>query len=305
MSITPISVIVLTHDEEANIAACLESVTAWAQEILVVDSGSKDRTLAIVANYTTKVFHHPFHTYSAQRNWAQAELPIQSAWLFHIDADERVSVVLAQEVIKLFDAGLADGPTVGLLVPRRIEFMGHQIKGGGLYPTYHCRIFRRGQGRCESREYDQHFVVDGPTHKLTGDLIEATASSLESWTRRHIRWAQLEARQLLASAGGNHRDIIRGSAFGTPIERRRWLRRVVYERMPLFARAFLYFLYRFLLRGGFRDGTPGLIYHVLQGFWFRFYIDACLYELRRCGHTETQESVAGKHDESREAEIPK
>jgi hypothetical protein len=186
-------------------------------------------------------------------------------------------------VRQLFENGLAVSPTVGLLLRRRIEFMGRRIRFGGVYPTYHCRIFRRDRGRCEARRYDQHFVVDGPIVKVGADLVEVTAASLESWTRRHNRWAQMEARQLVCAVREERGDVIEGSILGTPIERRRWLRRAVYERSPLFVRAFLYFVVRYVLRGGILDGVPGLIYHVLHGFWFRFYVDACVYELRQGG----------------------
>jgi glycosyltransferase involved in cell wall biosynthesis len=293
MLAAPVSVVVLTHDEEGNIGPCLDSVADWTSEIVVLDSGSTDRTLTIASRYTSKIFHNPFENYAAQRNWAQAHLPIACDWVFHIDADERVSPELATAVKHLFANGLATSQTAGLLVRRRIEFMGQRMRFGGLYPTYHCRIFRKDRGRCELRKYDQHFVVDGPMATVRADLVEITASSLGSWTQRHNRWAQMEARQL---AGGHSTEaglVIQGKLFGTPIERRRWLRQMLYERSPLFGRAFIYFFVRYVIRGGIFDGVPGLIYHVLQGFWFRFYIDACVYELRRRGVSK-DESVGGR-----------
>jgi glycosyltransferase involved in cell wall biosynthesis len=293
MLVTSPSVIVLTQDEEANIAACLESVSGWAKEIFIVDSGSTDGTLALAAHYTKKIFHHPFENYAAQRNWAQTHLPLESEWVFHLDADERVSADLARQVTALFVSGLDQGPTAGVLVRRRIEFLGRHMRFGGLYPTYHCRIFRKKSGRCESREYDQHFIVDGPTIKIDADLIEVTASSLDSWTQRHRRWAQMEARQLSRGPQTNSNEIVRGALLGSPIERRRWWRTAVYERSPLFARAFAYFFLRYFLRAGILDGIPGLIYHVLHGFWFRFYVDACLYERRIMANGTKEKNVAG------------
>jgi hypothetical protein len=90
----------------------------------------------------------------------------------------------------------------------------------------------------------------------------------------------MEARQLAGDFSPSEGALLKGNLLGNPIERRRWFRQVVYEKSPLFVRAFVYFFFRYLLRGGILDGTPGLIYHVLHGFWFRFYIDACLYERR-------------------------
>jgi hypothetical protein len=171
--------------------------------------------------------------------------------------------------------------TAGFLVSRRIEFLGRHIKHGGLYPTFHCRIFQADVGRCEDRAYDQHFVVDGPVQNLKADLIEVTATSLESWTNRHNRWAQMEARYLTSLVTEDSGADLKPDLLGTPIERRRWLRNSVLEKAPIFTRAFAYFLYRYILRGGFLDGKPGLVYHVLHGFWFRFYVDACIYELTK------------------------
>lgn len=277
----PVSVIVLTYNEEANIEACLQSAARLAGELFVVDSGSTDRTLEMAQRYTTNIVKHPFESYSRQRNWAQEELPLSFDWVFHIDADERISANLRSEVENVFSSGDYQEYD-GFMVRRRIEFMGRWIKHGGIYPTYHLRLFRAACGRCEDREYDQHFIVDGgKVRTLEADLVEDTATDLASWTERHNRWAGLEARHLVRGDPSRKSDRVQGDWSGSPIERRRWWRASVYEEAPLFWRAIAYFLYRYILRGGFLDGTEGLIYHVLQGFWYRFYADARAYELKR------------------------
>ena len=275
----PISVIVLTFNEEANIAPCLETIVDWAGEVFIVDSGSTDQTLNIISQYEAQVVRHPFENYSRQRNWAQASLPLTHQWVFHIDADERVSPLLIGELRQLFATAPMGGATAGFLVRRRIKFLGRSITHGGLYPTYHRRLFKKELGHCEDREYDQHFIVEGETKTIEADLVEITASSLFSWTARHNKWAQMEASQLTKADQAEQSNMVKARFSGSPIERRRWLRSRFYGRAPLFARAVMYFLTRYLLRGGFLDGTPGLIYHFLQGFWFRFYVDACYYEL--------------------------
>jgi glycosyltransferase involved in cell wall biosynthesis len=278
----PISVIVLTYNEAQNIEACLDSLLDWAGEIFVVDSGSTDRTLDLVAGYPISVFTHPFENYSQQRNWAQQELPLRYDWVFHIDADERVTNELINGLRQVFADEQRIARISGLFVRRRIVFWGKHIRHGGIYPTYHCRIFRSQVGQCEDREYDQHFVVQGHTERLEADLTEMTASSLFSWTARHNRWAQMEALHLIKNAEPKRNDAatLQPNIVGSPAERRRWLRASVYERAPVFLRALAYFITRYILRGGFLDGTPGLVYHVLHGFWFRFYVDACLYEAK-------------------------
>lgn len=275
----PISVIILTHDEESNIGNCIRSIADWVGEIFVVDSGSTDGTLEIVNQYTHNVFRHAFENYSRQRNWAQVNLPIHYDWVFHVDADERVSPELVIKLKAFFSEGSQNQGIAGVLVRRRIEFLGRHIKHGGIYPTYHCRIFQKDRGRCETREYDQHFLVDGPTIRIEGDIIEATASSLFSWTSRHNRWAQMEAFNLIKKNSLTKAGMVEAKLLGSPIERRRWLR-TYYEKSPIFLRALVYFFLRYFIRGGFLDGIPGLIYHVLHGFWFRFYVDACYFEMK-------------------------
>lgn len=277
----PISVIVLTFNEESNIGLCLDTIVDWAGEVFIVDSGSTDRTLNIASQYQAQVIHHPFENYSRQRNWAQASLLLTHEWVFHIDADERVSPQLMRELMQLFPAPTTGPAIAGILVRRRIHFLGQPITHGGIYPTYHCRIFKKELGHCEDREYDQHFTVEGKTKTIQADLIEMTASSLFSWTARHNKWAQMEAIQLVKDDHGVQPNMVKARFSGSPIERRRWLRSRFYGRTPIFTRAVMYFIARYFLRGGFLDGKPGLIYHFLQGFWFRFYVDACYYELQQ------------------------
>src|SRR5437868_11287456 len=138
----PISVIVLSHNEERNIGDCLQSVCDWAGEVFVVDSGSTDRTLAIAREFTQNIVSHPFENYSRQRNWSQDNLPLKYKWVFHIDSDERVTPELAQSIRELFaNEGLKD--LDGVSITRRTVFMGRPILHGGHYPAYHLRLFRR------------------------------------------------------------------------------------------------------------------------------------------------------------------
>jgi hypothetical protein len=151
-----------------------------------------------------------------------------------------------------------------------------------MYPIWHLRLFRRGKGRCEDRRYDQHFYVAGRTARLTQPMIDDIRMSLGEWTLRHARWAKAEVDEQLAPSAG---AVIAGKVGSDPVQQKRALRGA-YNRAPLFLRAFGLFFYRYVLRLGFLDGRRGLIFFVLQTFWFRFLIDAELYERRLAGRTD-------------------
>lgn len=280
-----LSVIVLTYNEESNLPGCLESLKGLECEIFVVDSGSTDRTVEMARMAGAKVVTHPFEDYAAQRNWAQQNLPIRTEWVLHLDADERLTAELREEIKEVLCAPPAD--VDGFLLRKRTVFLGRWIKHGGHYPSYHLRLFRRTKGGCEQRLYDQHFVVNGNVRVLQHDYIDVLTSNLSEWTRRHVRWAELEAAELESGRDGTVCRV-RPALSGDPIQRRRWLRERVYARGPLFVRAFLYWFYRYVVRCGFLDGREGLIFHFLQGCWYRFLVDAKIYESRlrrRTGET--------------------
>jgi glycosyltransferase involved in cell wall biosynthesis len=269
-----LSVIVLTFNSEATIGATLESARAVSDDIHVVDSYSTDRTLEIARAAGAHIVQHPFESYGTQRNWAIDTLPLKHDWQLHLDADERLSPELAAELPKLTLEGQSEG-VVGYYIPRLVHFHGRPLRHGGMYPIYHLRLFRRGRGRCETRKYDQHFRADGPTARLAAPMIDDIRLPLAEWTARHNRWADMEVEEIL----NPDRTAIPGGT-GDPVAEKR-AQRDRYYRQPLFLRALLLFLYRYIWKRGFLDGTEGLIFYVLQTFWFRFLIDAKLYERRK------------------------
>lgn len=275
-----LSAIILTFNEEKNIEACLKSISLLNAEIFIVDSGSTDDTLNICRKYTENIVHNPWHNYGNQRNWALKNLPITTPWVINIDADHRVTGELASELKDILSKPV--NPEInGFLVSRRTIFMGRWIKYGGHYPTYHAIIFRYGSGQCEDKLYDQHFKVTGKTSILKSDIIDIIADSISSFTIRHNQWANLEAQyQLNKQNEEGDSGIVKGRLFGNPIERRRYVKKI-YERFPLFMRPAIYFTIRYFFKLGFLDGREGLIFHFLQGFWFRFLIDAKIYELKK------------------------
>jgi len=160
-------------------------------------------------------------------------------------------------------------------VPLRIHFLGKAIYHGGSYPVWLLRLWRTGVGECEDIWMDEHMVLSsGEMMKLQGDLIHEIPKDLSEWTRKHDWYAARECKDILAD-----RDAYPSS--GPQAKAKSKLKRHLFYRLPLFYRAFLYWFYRYFLRLGFLDGREGLIYHFLQAFWYRFLVDAKLYELQK------------------------
>jgi len=275
-----LSIIILTFNEEKNIEACLQSIAKLKCPVFLVDSGSTDATLSIAARYDVQVYHHPFENYGAQRNWALENLPVETPWILNMDADHRMTTELSVELDNLFSRSVSEN-TRGFLISRRTLFMGKWIKYGGHYPTYHAILFRKGYGACEDKLYDQHFVVNGYCETLKSDMMDTLTDSLQSFTARHNRWSTLEAEdQFHGYAKKREAGLVQANSRGNALQRRRYAKSV-YEKFPLFVRPFIYFFIRYFIKLGFLDGKRGLIFHFLQGFWFRFLVDAKIYELRK------------------------
>lgn len=277
----PISVIILTYNEKKNIEDCLKSIYSWVDEIFVVDSYSTDRTLEITRSYTDKIFQHSFETQAKQFNWALDNLPLKNEWIMRLDADERVTTKLKEELIKKL-VEISESVT-GLYVKRRVYFMGRWIKHGGYYPTWLLRIWRKEKGYCEVRWMDEHIkITEGKVVFLDNDIVDDNKKDLHWWIGKHNSYATREAIDILNLKFNFLKyDNIKPAFFGTQEQRKRWLKEKLYARMPLFIRPFLYFVYRYFIKFGFLDGKEGLIWHFLQGFWYRFLVDAKIYEIEK------------------------
>jgi hypothetical protein len=137
-------------------------------------------------------------------------------------------------------------------------------------------LFKKGKGHCETRFYDQHFIVEGNQLKLKANVIDIILDSINKFFTRHLKWATAEAIEQLIGTGSE----IKADMYGDPIEKRRFLREF-YNSFPLFVRPVLYYIYRYFFRFGFLDGKEGLIFHFLLGFWSRFLVDAKIYEIEK------------------------
>ncbi len=275
------AVILLSFNSEATLGATLASAQKVAAEIFVVDSYSADGTVKLARSLGATVVQHAFENYGAQRNWAIDNLPLSTSWQLHLDADECMDNELVAAILAL----PAEPEHAGYFLPRYLRFLGRVLRHGGMSPTWHLRLFRTGLGRCEDRRYDQHFLLkNGTTGKLHGAVIDDIRMSLSEWTARHNRWADAEVAELDSEQTAGR---IQPDAHGNPAERKRFLREK-YNRLPLFFRPFALFIYRYFFRLGFLDGVQGLIFWVLQTFWFRFLVDAKIWEKRHAHEAPPQ-----------------
>lgn len=272
--------IVLTRDEALHLDRCLRSVGQVASHLTVVDSGSADRTIEIARANGATVLHHEWTTHSDQFNWALGQIDPDADWVMRIDADEYLTAPLIDELRRRLPQL---GPEVsGIHVNRRMTFQGKLIRHGGVFPVPVLRVFRHGRGRCESRLMDEHIVVEGETISLAGELIDDNLRPLTWWTDKHNRYASLEAIEMLDLEFG---FLVRGTGAPALPARsagaRRWIKEAIYSRFPGGWRALAYFIYRYVLRLGFLDGSAGASFHFLQGFWYRFLVDAKVREVKR------------------------
>lgn len=281
-----LSVVILTFNEEKHIKRCIESLQSFVQDVFIVDSFSNDNTVELAKSLGAKVYQNTWsNNYAAQFNWGLSNCPIQTQWVMRMDADEYVTPELAEE-IKRNLSSLNDNIS-GIYVKRRVFFMNTWIKHGAYYPVWLLRIWKHHKGFCEQRWMDEHIkLTDGEVTQFQYDIVDHNLHGLTAWTDKHNHYATREAIDLLNNIYQFIKyDDIQPAFFGTQAQRKRWLK-LQYSLLPLFLRPFIYFIYRYFIRLGFLDGKSGLVWHFLQGFWYRFLVDAKINEIYFCAGKE-------------------
>jgi glycosyltransferase involved in cell wall biosynthesis len=236
-----LSVAIITHNEEDNLGRTLGSV-AWADEMVVVDSGSDDRTEEIARSFRSRFFLEEWKGFAAQKNSALDKC--SSDWILSLDADESLSDELAKEIWELLEN---DPPFDGYALPRRNLFLGRWMRFGGFYPDPKLRLFRRGAAEFEARPVHEtlHFV--GKAGRLRGDMVHDAYPTLEAYIAHMDRYSTLGAGQVLSE--GKHRPAV--WAFVTDVV----LNPVVT------------FVYNYFFRLGFLDGREGLLLHLYHSVY--------------------------------------
>lgn len=287
-----IAVIILTYNETLHLSRALEHIVGFAQEIFVVDSFSTDRTVDVARAHGAHVLQHSFQNHAKQFEWALENAPITADWVMRLDADEVVGADLAAEIVAKLSRLPAD--VNGVNLKRKTIFQGKFIRHGGRYPLTLLRIWRRGKAHIEDRWMDEHiYLTEGRCVTFTGEFADHNLQDLTSFTEKHNRYASREALDLLNKRLHLFEPpyVLTTESIARQTKTKRFFKESVYNRIPFELSAIAYFLYRYVIRLGFLDGRPGLVYHVLQGFWYRFLAGAKLREL------ETAVRNASSNDE--------
>lgn len=273
-----LTTIILTYNEEVHIERVLDSVNTFSDRIIIIDSGSTDRTIDIARKFGAEIKINPFVNQAKQFNWAIDQLPKDTKWVLRIDADEIVSLELSRSIKNFLNSN--NNSFNGAMVKRRMTFLQKPIKYGGLFPLKVLRLFRYGYGRSEEKWMDEHIIVEGKVTSLKGELIDDNLNSLSWWIDKHNNYASREvitilSKELMCQDQNNEKNILERET-----ELRRKFKESFYHLMPHGLRAFIYFTYRYVVRFGFLDGKNGTAFHFFQSLWYRYLVDSKLREVK-------------------------
>jgi glycosyltransferase involved in cell wall biosynthesis len=260
-----ITVIILTYNEELNLFYALENIKDFANEIVILDSYSSDNTIEIAKKYNANIFYRKFDNYSSQRKYSLNELPISNEWVFVLDADEYLTKELKDEITILLnnESKMNDA----YVIKRRFYWQGQWLKRC-FYPTYLLRFGKKGLIDCDDRPINEHIICKSKSiGHLKNDFIDYNRKSLSDWVIKHNDYASREADQLIKGDKTNY------NFFASQYERKRWIRKNIWNKLPPILRPIIYFIYRYFLQLGFLDGKKALMYHFIDSFVYRILID--------------------------------
>lgn len=226
-----ITATIITLNEEANLPRALKSLEGWVSEIVVVDSGSTDRTREIAEKSGAKFFTNPWPGYGKQKNFAQEKASYD--WVLNLDADEAVSPELAREILARIPLAETQG-VVGFRMPRKTFYLGRWIRHGGWYPNALVRMARKSKSRWSEPHIHEELVVEGRVDPLACDLVHHTFDSVEDQVTTNLRYAQFGSRDL--AARGQRASLLK-----------------------LLLKPVGKFLETYIWKAGFLDGLPGFI----------------------------------------------
>lgn len=265
--------IILTKNEEKNICDCITSMRGFARRVVVVDSGSTDRTVELAKQLGADVYFHEFEYYAKQFNWSIDNTSIDTEWIIRLDADERFPVELRQEITECVIQH--EGTDMnGITIEADLYFLGRCLKHG---PRNKRKImlFKHGHGRIEDRRRDAHSILtDGYSISMSNRFLHYDIKSLTSYIDRYNLYATREMLDYVDFLEGVDTGIMNDKA----IQRQRKKKFGLYYKLPLFLRAWMWFVYNYFFRLGFLDGSAGFLYCFFECYWYRMLVDAKIKE---------------------------
>ncbi|MDN3582379.1 exosortase Y [Mucilaginibacter flavus] len=274
------SFIILTYNEQQHLPRLLASIDGLNAPIFILDSGSEDDTIAIAENAGAVILQHPFENHPKQWDFALKNFNVKTPWVICLDADQEVTPELKEKLEGFKDEDYLN--VDGIYFNRKNFFKGHWIKHGGYYPFYLLKMIRYGLGHSDLNEnMDHRFIVPGKTeiwkdgHILEENLKE---NQISFWITKHNRYSDLLAHEEVERMQQLRQQTLRPSLFGSPDERTAWLKNLWWQ-LPRYVRPLLYFIYRMIFQLGILEGRTGVIFHFLQGFWFRLIVDVKIDEI--------------------------
>lgn len=295
-----VTTIILTYNEEIHIRRCLENVCPFSKKVFVIDSPSTDRTVEICKEFpNVEVVVHKYPGNQAEQfNWALDNLTIETEWILRIDADEYCEPALIDELACKLP--LLDDQVSAVVIPIGREFMGKRLHHGIVNGVCLTRLIRTGKARYEARLMDEYLKIkDGRTIKFEHAIVDASRIGLKAFVDKHNNYSSREACLLLDSEYELCTDLVKEDpAFAKEVIAKR-AQKAKYAKMPLFWRSFGYFLYRYIIKGGFLDGKEGFCWDFFQGLWYRMLVDGKIYEVRKnCGLLNKRDSLTDEEKDT-------
>ena len=265
-----ITALILTKNEEINIGDCIKSIITTVKRIVVVDSYSTDKTVDIAHSFGAEVYQHPFENYAKQYMYAVEMAKADTVWTLRIDADERLTLDSANELEKLCNTNM-NTDVAGITLRFKKNFLGRDLYHGGVYPWKKMNCYKTQYGAIENRNMDEHIILsEGKVIEMKNDCLHFDFKSLEFFVNKHNWYSSREALDYF-----EHEKVKKEKS---ELDLKTWFKMSVYYKLPMGMRAHVYYLYRYYILGGFLDGKEGKIYAFLQAYWYRYLVDAKIYE---------------------------
>lgn len=268
-----ITAIILTRNEKDFIEECILSIKDVVKRIVVVDSFSEDNTCELAKKLGAEVYQHEFYNHSKQYKYAVNIANVKTKWILRIDADERLTKESAEELNKLCIEN-ENTDVSGIVLRFYNMFLNKPMYHGGMYPWKKLSVYKTGLGDIEDRNMDEHIILSsGKTIEAKKDSKHLAFRGLTFFTNKCNWYSTREAMDYFDNLSTDSSNASLKTMF----------KMKVYYKLPLGFRSWLYYAYRYYIRLGFLDGKEGKIFAFLHAYWYRFLVDAKIYEHEKLG----------------------